>query len=100
MQSENAPAQQGIQPECRSDRPLAIYGTEIDRQPDELIEGVRNGLTHLRGQLSDIRRAYGWDDRIEHNEGALTVLIISLAYAAEELREFRRKNGDLKWRKK
>ncbi len=82
------------------DRPLAIYGTEIDRQPDELIEGVRNGLTHLRGQLSDIRRAYGWDDRIEHNEGALTVLIVSLASAAEELREFRRKNGDLKWRKK
>lgn len=86
--------------ELAAERPCVIYGTDIGKQPDELIEEVRNGLSHLRGQLADIRRAYGWDDRIEQSEGALTVLICALAYASEELREFRLKNGELKWRRR
>ncbi len=83
---------------CSSARPLVIYATEIEKQPDELIEDVRNGLSHLRGQLGDIARAYGWEDRIGHNQSAITVLLISLAYAMDEIKEFRRKNGDLQWR--
>lgn len=85
---------------CSAARPQTVYGTEIEKQPDQLIEEIRDGLAHLRGQLGDIRRAYGWDDRIEQHEGALTVLICALSYASEELRAFRLKNGDLKSRQK
>ena len=98
MESTNEPNGGSDSSRCSSARPFVIYGTDIEKQPDILIEEIRDGLAHLRGQLRDVRSAYGWDDRIDHNEGAITSLLISLAYAANELREFRLKNGDLKWK--
>ena len=71
-----------------------IFGTDLAKQPDALLEEVRSGLAHLRGQLSDIRRAYGWEERIEPHEGALTVELIALSHTIEEFRAFREKHGD------
>ena len=98
MSEPKEPTEKSDELRCSSARPLVIYATEIEKQPDELIEAVRNGLVHLRGQLHDIRRAYGWDDRIEYSEGAITALVIALAHTASEFRTFREKHGNLQWK--
>ena len=75
-----------------------IYGTDLTKQPDDLIEDVRSGLMHLRGQLADIRHAYGWDDRLEQHEGALTVAIMALSLTSKMFTDQRNKSGDIQYK--
>ena len=72
-----------------------IFGTDLTKQPDILLEEVRSGLTYLRGQLSDITKGYGFKERIEIHEHGLTVSIMALFNTIKEIEEHRRKFGDV-----
>jgi hypothetical protein len=51
---------------------------EMDKPLSELIENLRSDIAKIRGKLSDIRRSYGWVDRIEHIEGGLTCMLVAM----------------------
>lgn len=64
-----------------------IFGTDLSRPISVILEGFRDDLTRVRGQLSDLGFAFpGWDERLECVEGLLTCGLISLAYVADEAR--------------
>ena len=61
---------------------------EMDKPVSELIEELRTDITNVRGKLGDIRRSYGWDDRIEHLEGGLTCMLVAMYDTMETLKKF------------
>ena len=66
---------------------------EMNKPTSELIESLRNDIASVRGKLGDIRRSYGWDDRIDFLEGGLTCMIVAMAYTVDEIREFEKKDA-------
>ncbi len=75
-------------------RPLPIYGTDIDKHPAELVEEVRNELARLRGKLYDVHRAYPlWKDWLDHVEGGITCLLVTLADSRKEMVKHRERWG-------
>lgn len=75
-------------------RPHPIFGTNIDLPPAEVVEEVRMQLAKLRGNLSDIRRAYPiWKDFLSYNEGAMTCLLVSLADSRRHMENHQKKWG-------
>jgi len=61
---------------------------EMDKPMSLLMEELRTEVAHIRGKLCDIRRSYGWKERIEHIEGALTCCLIAMHNTKEEWRKF------------
>jgi hypothetical protein len=52
-----------------------------------LVEGLRNDITKIRGQLSDISYAYpGWGEHLKCVEGLLTCGLIALYETREEMK--------------
>jgi hypothetical protein len=48
----------------------------VKKHPAQLIEEIRSDLAHLRGNLSDIGRAYtGFEESLEEAQGAMTLVI-------------------------
>lgn len=64
---------------------------EMDKPLSELMEELRRDVSKIRGKLSDIRRSYGWDDRIEHIEGGLTCMLVAMYDTMEEWKRFEEK---------
>lgn len=63
-----------------------IYGTDFSKTLSALIEDIRSQLSRSRGQLDDIIRACGWEDRIAPAVGGLTCVISLLHGAMVEMR--------------
>jgi len=64
---------------------------EMDKPLSELMEELRSDLCKVRGKLHDIKRSYGWEDRIEHIEGGLTCMLVAMYATVEEWQKFERK---------
>jgi hypothetical protein len=67
---------------------------EMDKPLSVLMEELRNDITKVRGKLNDIRRSYGWEDRIEFIEGGLTCMLVSMYYTMDEWKKFERKHNN------
>lgn len=61
---------------------------EMDKPLSELMEELRSDLSKVRGKLHDIKRSYGWEDRIEHLAGGLTCMLVAMYATVEEWRKF------------
>ena len=61
---------------------------EMDKPLSELMEELRNDVSRIRGKLHDIKRSYGWEDRIEHIEGGLTCMLVAMHGTMEEWKKF------------
>lgn len=67
-------------------RAKPIYGTDFSKPLSQLIEGLRNEIGKIRGQLSDISYAYpGWGERLKSVEGLLTCGLVALYNTKEEM---------------
>jgi predicted transcriptional regulator with HTH domain len=64
---------------------------EMGKPLSELMEELRTDLSNVRGKLFDIKRSYGWEDRIEHIEGGLSCIIESMYNTMEEWKRFEEK---------
>jgi hypothetical protein len=57
------------------------------KEASELIESVRKDLAHARGKLYDIGQAHPHSKHeLDYCQGALTTLLVALAYAIEQVR--------------
>ena len=65
---------------------------EMDKLLSVLIEDLRSDIAKVRGKISDIRRSYGWDDRLEHIEGGLTCMLVAMYATMQEMEKFENKN--------
>lgn len=66
-----------------------IYGTNLNRQPSEIVNELRDRMTTLRGGIQDFQFGYPqWKERTQHVEGLLTCGIVALAYTLDELQKF------------
>jgi hypothetical protein len=65
---------------------------EMDKPLSELMEQLRSEIVKTRGKLSDIKRSYGWDERIEHIEGGLTCILIAMWNTMEEWKLYEEKH--------
>lgn len=66
---------------------------ELDRPLYDLMEQLRTDVANVRGKLYDIKRTYGWDDRIEHLEGGLTCMIVAMSEISQEWKKFEEKHN-------
>jgi hypothetical protein len=64
---------------------------EMDKPLSELMEELRNEISRTRGKLHDIKRSYGWEDRIEFIEGGLTCILVAMHSTMEEWKKFEEK---------
>lgn len=69
---------------------------EMDKPLSVLMEELRNELSRVRGKLSDIKRSYGWEDRIDFIEGGLTCMLVAMYNTMEEWKKFERGHPDYK----
>ena len=65
---------------------------EMDKPLSELMEQLRSDISNVRGKLYDIKRSYGWDDRIEHIEGGLSCMLVAMYATMEEWKKFEDKH--------
>jgi len=68
---------------------------EMAKPLSELMEELRNDVTKIRGKLYDIKRSYGWEDRIEHIEGGFTCLLVAMHSTMEEWKVFEERKTNL-----
>lgn len=70
-------------------RSCPIYWTKEQAQLPLItqIELVRNDLTKARGKLSQLWSFWGWKDRLDYAEGAITAVIIALANSRKDIDE-------------
>jgi hypothetical protein len=60
---------------------------EMDKPLSELMEELRMEIDKTRGKLYDIKRSYGWEDRIEPLEGGLTCMLMAMYGTMMEFKE-------------
>lgn len=61
---------------------------EMDKPLSELMEELRMEIDKTRGKLHDMKRSYGWDDRIEPLAGGLTSLLMAMYVVMMEFKEY------------
>lgn len=66
---------------------------ELDKPLFQLMEQLRIEVANVRGKLYDIKRTYGWEDRIEHLEGGLTCMIVAMNSIGLEWKEYEEKHN-------
>lgn len=65
-----------------------IYGTDLSKPASELLQGWRDDLTKIRGQMHDLSFAFPWTDQlVRHMEGLLTCGIVTLHYEIEQAKK-------------
>jgi hypothetical protein len=64
---------------------------EMDKPLSVLMEDLRGEIHRTRGKLGDMKRAFGWDDRIEPLEGVLTCMLMTMYGVMEEFQNFEKK---------
>jgi hypothetical protein len=80
--------------ENRDINPIFYENAEaMDKPLSELMESLRNDVAKVRGKLGDIKRSYGWKDRIEHLEGGLTCMLSAMYHTLEEWEKHEEKYG-------
>lgn len=63
-----------------------IFGTDLNKPVNELVNDVRNALTKARGMISDIQHGYpGYKERLDPTHGLLTSGIIVLHREIEDI---------------
>lgn len=62
-----------------------IFGTDITKPVPELIEGWRDQLAHIRGQISDVQMLVGFKDTFDPVSGLLTCGIENLFHISERI---------------
>jgi hypothetical protein len=70
-----------------------IYDTDLSQPLSQLVEGLRDTLTEVRGQLNDIRRGFPAWERVQDVEGLLTCGIVTLYDTVQEMRKSEAKWG-------
>lgn len=65
---------------------------DLDKSPIVLMEELRNEISSVRGKLHDIKKTYGWDEWIEHLEGGMSCMLISMYATVEEWKKFEEKH--------
>lgn len=65
-----------------------IYGTDLSKPISELLQGFRDQMTTMRGQLSDIAfHTPAMEQYTKHLEGLLTCGIVTLHYEVEQAKK-------------
>jgi hypothetical protein len=64
---------------------------EMDKPLSVLIEELRTEISRTRGKINDIRRSYGWDERLEIFEGGLTCIISAMYGTMKEIEDFEKR---------
>lgn len=65
-----------------------IFGTDLSKPASELLQGWRDDMTKMRGQLSDLTFALPWTEQYtKHLEGLLTCGIVTLCYEVEQAKK-------------
>lgn len=67
---------------------------EMDKPLSELMEELRMDIDKTRGKLGDIRRSFGWTDRIEDLEGGLTCMIVAMYDTMKELKKWEENHNE------
>lgn len=67
---------------------------EMDKPLSDLMKGLMSDICEVRGKLEDIKRAYGWEDRILPLEGGLMCMVVTMHDTMVEWREFEKKHSD------
>lgn len=68
-------------------RQHSIFNTDFSKPPDVLVEEIRDKLSDIRGQLSDLGRGYsGFQQPLDNVCGLLTCGIECLYYIREEMK--------------
>ena len=74
-------------------KPIFCHNADDMEKPlSMLMDELRSDISVVRGKLFDIKKTYGWDDRIDFLEGGLTCMIVAMSYTQKEWYEFERKN--------
>lgn len=82
-------------PEWYREHPIFCTKEEMQKPPEELIESIRRDLADLRGKLSDIGLAWpGYDEDTANSEGALTLILQSLYYLAEDIKKRKARHAE------
>jgi hypothetical protein len=61
---------------------------EMNKPLSVLMEELRSDVANVRGKLSDIRRSFGWQHRIDFIEGGISCLLIAMYSTTKEFKEF------------
>jgi NifU-like protein involved in Fe-S cluster formation len=61
---------------------------EMDKPLSELMEGLRMEIDKTRGKMHDMKRSYGWADRIEPLEGGLTCMLMAMYGVMMEFKDY------------
>lgn len=68
-------------------KPIYLQPADMVKRPAELMKEIRAKLTQVRGELHDVKFAFGWNDRIATAEEGLTLVISYLYGVIEEMKE-------------
>ena len=71
-----------------------IYKTDLTKPTSACIGALRSKIAEARGQLGDIMRGKGWEDRLIHVEGLLTCGLVALHNSMTEIYEHELKTLD------
>lgn len=69
-------------------KPSYYKEEEMEKPLSELMEGLRRDVSEIRGKLGDIRRIYGWEEWIDHLEGGMSCMLISMYSTTKEWQKF------------
>jgi NifU-like protein involved in Fe-S cluster formation len=85
-----------IMTQVNKDRRPIYYknAEEMDKPLSELMEGLRMEIDKTRGKLHDMKRSYGWEDRIEPLEGGLTCMLMAMYGTMMEFKEYEDKQRE------
>jgi len=62
-----------------------IFGTDITKPIPDLIEGWRDDLARIRGQISDVQHLVGFKETFDPVSGLLTCGIENLFHISEQI---------------
>jgi hypothetical protein len=80
-------------PEWHRLHPIYLKPEDFQKTPDKLVNDIRWDIVNLRGQLSDISKAYpGWKGQLEAVEGLLTCGLISLYDTMKQMEQVSKEN--------
>lgn len=82
-------------PEWHRLHPIFLTVEDMQKPKKELIEKIRRDLGHIRGQIRDVYCGFGWKDRLDSSEHGLTLVIVALHVALEEMKKIDARKGEV-----
>lgn len=74
--------------------PIFYKNSEEMNKPLSVLMGeLRMDISKVRGKIEDIKRSYGWEERVEHLIGGLTCLLVAMYDTMKEMEKFENKKS-------